>query len=76
MIVAVLDLTEYTIPFLCLASFSLLGWVLVLKTELAEEKKKNHKLKAMVQLGVKKMTGDVAVVPEEHASGRKPAWMK
>ena len=76
MTVAVLDLTDYAIPFLCLASVSLLGWVLLLKTELAETKEKNRKLKAMLQLGVKKSTGDVVVVPEEHAIGKKPAWMK
>ncbi len=54
----------------------MLGWVILLKTEIEEEKKEVKKLEDMLERRVKDIEKDAEVGDEKHSWGKKPKWMK
>lgn len=58
-------------PILCLAALALLGWVVILKSEIKNLKKENHKLRVKLKLGVHEMTDGVEVTRGKRFWGKR-----
>lgn len=59
---------------LSLVALSFIGWIFVLKTKIQTLEKDNRKLRAMLELGVRKMTKDVEVMKGRPSFGTKSKY--